>query len=283
MHSAVTKKRIIKNAPIPTPPSPNKLAAFFVVAMNTDIFKLYLPWNLIKIHFKMHQIAIFFQNVPGEQASPPTNTLHLPRNSQRFSKLLLWTPIFWNYFYLEIWLKYTLKCTTFSTFSGGACPHSSYPLNKSGLSTLNVSAKNKKKNSQPKSCIRLCYYISWGSNIAPTNTTTNENKILKDHPEWDAQLCKIQNIPSHPVGECQPPRLRNPGATTAPITAPHIYENELSPLGFWGCGATGRHAKEEGNHRPIIPPGFWIIYEIFLCNHGFIEGVYIVNSVLFCM
>ena len=32
---------------------------FVVVAMNIDIFKLFLPWNLIKIHLKMYQIALF--------------------------------------------------------------------------------------------------------------------------------------------------------------------------------------------------------------------------------
>ena len=39
----------------------NKLSAFFtVIAINIDIFKLFLPQDLIKIHFKMHQIAEFF-------------------------------------------------------------------------------------------------------------------------------------------------------------------------------------------------------------------------------
>ena len=54
------------------PSSPNKFVAFFlVVAMNTDIFKLISPWILIKIHFKMHQIAPFLQKIPGERDNNP--------------------------------------------------------------------------------------------------------------------------------------------------------------------------------------------------------------------
>ena len=34
-------------------------------------FQVFIPWNLIKIHFKMHQIAHFFYNFPGEHAPVP--------------------------------------------------------------------------------------------------------------------------------------------------------------------------------------------------------------------
>ena len=27
----------------------------------------------------------------------------------------------------------------------------------------------------------------------------------------------------------------------------------------------------QGDNRPIIPPGFWILYKICLCNHGRID------------
>ena len=64
-------------------------------------------------------------------------------NSQLLS-LLLWTPLFSGYIYLEIWLKYTLKCTKlhhfFKIFRGSMPP----PLSKSRLSPLNVYALCKK-------------------------------------------------------------------------------------------------------------------------------------------
>ena len=64
--------------PTPPPPyhSPKKLSSFFVVviAMNTDISKWFLPWNLIK----MHQIVPFLQNFLGEHAPvPPPNKSRL--------------------------------------------------------------------------------------------------------------------------------------------------------------------------------------------------------------
>ena len=46
-----------EHAPVARTPPPDKLVAFFVVvALNIDIFKLYLHLNLIK----MHQIGPFF-------------------------------------------------------------------------------------------------------------------------------------------------------------------------------------------------------------------------------
>ena len=59
-----------KYAPYP----PNKLQAFFeVVALNMDIFKLFLPKFLTKIHFKMHQNAP--KEIPGEHVPLSPNIL----------------------------------------------------------------------------------------------------------------------------------------------------------------------------------------------------------------
>ena len=59
------------------PPYPlNKLPAFFeVVAVNIDISKLFLPLDLTKIYFKMHQIAEFFKFFPEEYVRVPLNLL----------------------------------------------------------------------------------------------------------------------------------------------------------------------------------------------------------------
>ena len=34
------------------------------------------------------------------------------------------------------------------------------------------------------------------------------------------------------------------------------------------CGVPQAGAPNRGDNRPIIPPGFWIIYKLLLCNHG---------------
>ena len=50
---------------------------FIVIAMNLEIFKLYLAKHLIKRHFEMHQIASFF----NKEIMPP-----YPLNKSRFRR-----------------------------------------------------------------------------------------------------------------------------------------------------------------------------------------------------
>ena len=126
---------------------PNKFVTFFVVVVmniSIDIFKLFLPWNIIKIHFEMHNFLNFFPNV-----HPPINhdfrrsmhkihfkmhriapyyfmpPYHLPSPNRHAAFLIIVAmniEIF-KLFLPKYIIKNTLKCTKLHRFfSSGACP-----------------------------------------------------------------------------------------------------------------------------------------------------------------